>query len=61
MQLMRLGKEKNINKPTERITFEHNGFEYTITPEYKGFRVHKHSLDDGIIVRPSYNNEIIVE
>lgn len=62
MNLMRLDKERNINKSVNRISFEHDGEEYTITPDHFGFRVHKHNLAGaGITIIPSCNNEIIIK
>ena len=65
MELQRIDSEKEINKPIQRLVFTHDGEMYTITPDHKGFRVHKHSLDvsmdDSISVTPAYTNEIIIK
>lgn len=60
MEITRIGSDKNQKIETDRITFNHGGEIYTITPEYKGFRVHKHSMDGHVSVTPSCANEIIV-
>ena len=61
MELVRIDSTKDINREFIRLSFKHNGEKYTITPEITGFRIHKHSLDDGLIIIPGCNNEIIVK
>jgi len=61
MKLKRLDGEKDMDRDTNVISFSHDGEKYTITPEVVGFRIHKHSLDDGLRIEPSCHNEIIVK
>ena len=61
MKLERIDGDKEVNKEFQRLSFTHNGEKYTITPEMRGFRIHKHSIDDGLIIIPGCNNEIIVK
>lgn len=62
MKIVGIGNDKNISKKTDRISIEHNGEKYTITPEKDGLRIHKHgicSYMNYILVRPCSANEIV--
>jgi len=61
MEIVRIGNDKNISNKTDRISFEHNGEKFTITPEHDGFRIHKHQFNDGgLIICPCCTNEVVV-
>lgn len=61
MKITRLNNDKNLSIQANRIVIQHGNEQYTITPEIIGFRVHKHSIDDELLIKPACANELIIK
>ena len=62
MKVLRIGNDRNLDQEEKMvITIEHNGEQYSITPEHNGLRIHSHQYEGKkLCIYPACANEIVV-
>ena len=61
MKIVKVKTDDGLHDFCHRLTFEHNGEKFTLTPEIDGFRIHKHPINTNTIhLRPCCSNEVVV-